>query len=309
MKVKLANSGTSTLFVERAYVDYKILDSLTMTIGRQPSTDGPGMSLRQNTPRQATYPALLFDGNADGIVFTANAGNIAGTLNDTKFRVAYGKGFQKDDAQYGFMANNNDVDDLDVLGLFAETSINSETMGDNLLVLSYVNATGFVNSGINDTNLGDFNLAGLYFENNKAFGTNLNYFVSLGYSNGKPNGKTFNMQGVPMPLGLIDGSGTAYQVGLRYDFEAGFKLGYEYNHGSEKWFSFTQGSEDPMNKLATRGSVNDLYGIYQMDINQFIRAGYTMIDYDYTGSGYHFGTPMKTNDEANRAYLLYNVKF
>ena len=56
------------------------------------------MSIRQNTPRQATYPSILSDGNADGIIFTANAGSLEGTLNDTKFRVAYGKGFQKDDA-------------------------------------------------------------------------------------------------------------------------------------------------------------------------------------------------------------------
>jgi len=313
---KIANSGTSTLFVERAYIDYKITDFLTMTVGRQPSTDGPGMSLRQNTPRQATYPSILFDGNADGVVLTANAGNLEGALNNTKFRVAYGKGFQKDDAQYGFMANDNGVDDLNVLGLFAETSIDAPSMGENLIVFSFVNATGFVNSGINDRNLGDFNLAGLYFENNKAFGTNLSYFASYGYSKGKSNGKTFTMDGQAAsatnpPLSLIDDSGSAYHVGMRYDFDSGFKLGYEFNHGDKNWFSFTQGSEDPMNKLATRGSVNDVYAIYQMDINQFIRAGYVDIDYDYINSGYHFGMgqAVKTDDEAKRAYLLYNVKF
>jgi len=313
---KTVNSGTSTLFVERAYIDYKMTNFLTMTIGRQPSTDGPGMSLRQNTPRQATYPSILFDGNSDGIIFTANAGKLEGVLDDTKFRVAYGKGFQKDDAMHGFMASDNDVDDLDVLGLFAETSIHAPSMGENLIVFSYVNATGFVNTGFNDRNLGDFDLAGVYFENNKAFGTNLSYFVSYGYSKGSSNGKTFTMNGQASsptnpPLSLIDDSGSAYHVGMRYDFDAGFKLGYEFNHGDKNWFSFTQGSEDPMNKLATRGSVHDMYAIYQVDRNQFIRAGYTDIDYDYINSGYHFGMgqAVKTDDEAKRAYLLYNVKF
>lgn len=80
---------------------------------------------------------------------------------------------------------------------------------------------------------------------------------------------------------LIDDSGS--------DYHAGIKLGYEFNYSDENWFSFTQGSKDPMNKLAARGSVNDLYTIYQIDRNQFIKAGYTDIDYDYANSDYHVG--------------------
>ena len=313
---KTSNSGTSALFLERAYIDFKITDYLTATIGRQPSSNGPGMSLRENTPRQATYPAILFDGNSDGIILTAKAGDIKGAVKGLNFRAAYGKGFQQDDSMNGFLANDNGVDDLDVVGAFAEGSLDIPAMGENLIVLSYVKASNFVGNPKsidtpNNVNVGDFDLAGIYFENNKAFGTNLNYFISYGYSNGSSNGKTVNYG--PMThnqsVGLVDGSGSAYHIGLRYDFDAGIKVGYEFNHGDENWFSFTQGSEDPLNKLATRGSVNDVYAIYQIDRNQFLRLGYTDIQYDYTGSGWHIGKPMPTDDEAKLAYLLYNVKF
>ena len=309
------SNSNSGLFVERAYVDYYLNKNFVATVGRQPSSDGPGWSLRENTPRQATYPALLFDGAADGIVLTNKTGDFS-AIKDVKLRVAYGKGFQKDDAMHGFLANDNKVDDLNVYGAFAEGRLNIPKMGENLLVLSYVKATDFVGSPLNvdapnNVNLGDFDLAGIYFENNHAFGTGLNYFFSFGYSKGKSNGKTVNYGPLTgnQNVALVDGSGTAYQIGLRYDWHKSFKIGYEFNHGSKNWFSFTQGSEDPLNKLATRGDAHDLYVIYQIDLNQFIRLGYTDIQYDYTGSGWHFGTPMPTDDEAKRTYLLYNVKF
>ena len=41
--------GGSTLYVERAYVDYKITPNFIATIGRQPSSDGPGKSLINDT--------------------------------------------------------------------------------------------------------------------------------------------------------------------------------------------------------------------------------------------------------------------
>lgn len=81
------------------------------------------------------------------------------------------------------------------------------------------------------------------------------------------------------------------------------------NHASKNWYSFTSGSSDLLNKLATRGDVSDIYAIYQIDMYQFIRLGYTMIDYDYTGSGWHIGTAMKTDDYINRAYGTYNLRF
>lgn len=300
--------GGSKLYVERAYIDYSPTKSFTLTVGRQPSNDGPGMNLIQDTPRKATYPSLLFNGNADGIVMTYDIG-----VSKMKTRFAYGKGYQWDDETYGHMTENtSDISDLNVYGFFVEGEVAPKSLGQNLWVLSVVKATDFVGNALsttspNDENLGDATLYGLYFENNKAFSTSLNYFVSLGFSNMESNGNMVNFGYGDMPL--VDGTGHAVHVGLRYDISNKTKIGYEYNQGSKKWFSFTAGSTDLMNKLSTRGKVHDVYFIKNIDMFQLVRIGYTAISYDYTGSGWHVGDPQKTDDEAKRLYVTYNVKF
>ena len=307
--------GSSAIYVERAYVDYSIVDSLIVTLGRQPSSDGPGMTLIENTKRKSTYPAILFDGATDGAVVTYKA--MEKSAMKPTFRVAYGKGYQKKENYSPYAPNMETIDDLDVYGAFYEMSLPFKSMGENLLVLSYVHATNFVGhpqytDAPNNKNLGDMDLAGVYFENNKAFGTNLNYFLSFGYNNPKSNGNTVNLINPTNPnynMTLINKSGNAIQIGARYDFDSGIKIGYEFNHGSKYWYSFTNGSSDLLNKLATRGDVHEVYAMYQMDINQFIKLGYEDINYDYTGSGWHIGEPQKTDDYVRRGYLTYNLRF
>ena len=308
--------GTSNLFVERAYVDYNLNNMFSVTLGRQPSSDGPGMTLIENTQRKSTYPAILFDGSADGVVATAKLASKS-PMNPI-VRVAYGKGFQSNTNFSPYKANQENIKDLNVYGAFYEMSLPFKAMGDTLLVLSYVHATDFIAhpqqiTASSNKNLGDMDLAGIYFENNKAFGTKLSYFLSAGWNKPKENINNAILKdstGNDMPaMGLIKESGSAFHIGARYDFDLGIKVGYEFNHGSKYWYSFTNGSSDLLNKLATRGDVNDIYTIYQMDINQFIKIGYTMIDYDYSGSGWHIGKPQITNDSVDRMYTTYNLRF
>ncbi len=306
-------TGGSSIYVERAYVDYAPIDSIILTLGRQPSSDGPGMTLIENTQRKSTYPAILFDGSADGAVLTAKLAP-SSKMNPT-FRVAYGKGFQNNTNYSPYTPNQNEIEDLNVYGAFYEMSLPFSSMGENLLVLSYVHATDFIGhpeytDAPNNQNLGDMSLAGIYFENNKAFGTNLNYFISAGFNMPDSNGKTVNFGAMTMNqnVSLLEDDGYAFQIGTRYDIGS-VKIGYEFNKGSQYWYSFTNGSSDLLNKLATRGSVNDIYVLYSMDMYQFVKLGYTMIDYEYTGSGWHIGTPVKTDDYVNRAYATYNLRF
>lgn len=75
-------------------------------------------------------------------------------------------------------------------------------MGDNLILFNIAYLSDFalpLNNGpiglpngtiLDDdgvVNLGDLTIANLHFENYKAFGTNFNYFLSLGYSHGNNN--------------------------------------------------------------------------------------------------------------------------
>jgi len=231
-------------------------------------------------------------------------------------RLAYGKGFQNEANYSPYSPTTNDIDDLNVYGAIYEMSLPVEKMGENLLVVSYVIGTDFVGhpqyfDPPNNKNLGDMSLVGLYFENNNAFGSKFSYFGSIGWSMPDDNGETVNFGEMTgnQNVTLLTKNGYAFHVGGRYDFSNGIKLGYEFNHGDKYWFSFTSGSADLLNKLATRGDVHDVYAIYQIDLNQFVRLGYTYISYDYTGSGWHIGTPMKSNDEAKRAYATYNLRF
>jgi hypothetical protein len=317
--------GTASLYVDRAYVDYRISDKVVVTIGRQPATDGPGMNLIEDTPRKATYPSLLFNGATDGVVLSYNIGDKK-VAKELALRLAYGKAYQSDHAT----TDAGDLKDTNIAGLFLEGKLPVDSMGDNLFVLSYVMAKNFIGSGLMDTNssspsfglsnpgnnLGDGSVAGVYFENNKAFGTKLSYFVSAGISKLESNGKTTSLMGQTMQL--LDDSGKAVHVGLRYDFKKDFKVGYEYNKGSKYWFNFTSGSTDPLNKLSTRGNVHDIYVTKNLDMYQTLRLGFTKISYDYGMSGYHVAPGGNAgimdlsnfnNDETKRMYLTYNLKF
>ena len=121
-----------------------------------------------------------------------------------------------------------------------------------------------------------------------------------------------------------DKSGSAYWAGVRYDLSkigAYGKFGYEYNHGSKNWFSFTQGSNDITNKLATRGSAHEVYYIAPINRYAYIRFGVQDIHYDYTGSGSPLGAPVDTKSaaaqgmganalkELQNLYFQFNVQY
>ncbi len=308
-------NGTSSLYVERAYVDYYFNKHFVVTIGRQPSSDGPGMNLKYNTPRKATYPALIFNGAADGIVFTYKQ-------RSNTFRFAYGKGYQWQDRMYGWSVKNPGIKDTNVYGLFYEKKFPYSLIGKNILIFTLAKTTHLVTNPFDDNNatanrnLGDYEHLGVYFENLKIFKRRFNYFISFAYSIPKGNGNygiaDMNNDGIPdTPVKLLKNNGYAYHIGVRYDIEK-FKLGYEYNHASRYWFSFSTNLYDPMNKLAIRGHVHDFYMIYQPDLFQFMRIGYMYAKENYAYSGMYYapnGIPPKADNIYKIAYITYDVRW
>jgi len=311
-------NGTSALFVERAYVDYYFSKKFIMTIGRQPSTDGPGMNLKYDTPRKATYPALLFNGAGDGIVFTYKFFN----RYKNRLRFAYGKGYQWQDSQNGWVSVNPGIKDTDVYGLFFEGRIPCPKMGRNLFILSGVKTRHLVTNPYDDDNatanadLGEYTHYGLYFENMKAFHTRFNYFISLAVSKPSGNGRVgvadLNSDGVPdTEVELLKKDGYAYHIGGRYDYKK-YKIGAEFNHGSKYWFSFSTNFNDPTNKLAIRGSAYDFYLIYNMDLFQYVRFGYMYMKNDYNYVGMYYapnGEPDRVDEKIKLLYVTYDVKW
>lgn len=331
----------SRLYVERSYVDWKVYDAkvpLILTIGRQPSSDGPSYQFKDNTVRKSTYSALSFDGAADGIVATFPLGKVTGD-NKMALRIGYGKGYQ-DSSRTSYIGNPNGIKDTNVLGLFFDSSLGLE---GSLFQFSAVKAKDAVsnttdkNGASTNTNIGDIYLYTSMFEFRNIKNTNLDLFAHYAISKSKPNGKTANLgvdtdgDGIAdadYPMGLLTNTsgdtatktGHAYWVGARYKLPIkSLKnpyIGIEYNHGSKNWFSFTQGSNDVTNKLATRGSATEVYYIQPINRNAYLRLGAEYIKYDYTGSGYQIGAPRKISsanspqlEKLKKVYLLFNVRY
>ncbi|EAH9201007.1 DUF3373 family protein [Campylobacter coli] len=310
-------SSGPVLYVDRAYLDYYITPEWIATIGRQPGTDGPGSNLRNNALRQSTYPALAINALGDAAVITYKPES----LQDHKvaIRAAYGKTYQWDEEGKvrDWMSDQKDAD-ANLYYAAVEGELPIEGMGDNLIIFNVAHMTDFalplpsipsiLNQGV--YNLGDLTLANIHFENYNAFGTNFNYFVSLGYSNGTNAHTLSAIPAVQSQLEFNEEDGYAVHVGGRYDFTKALKVGYEFFWGSRYWYTMSRPSiNDPLNIRMTRGTAHDFYVIYQLDRYQFLRLSYTNIQNIWGNRGLPFGGAKKDKARADNIMLMYNVKF
>ncbi|EAI5403911.1 outer membrane tyrosine kinase [Campylobacter jejuni] len=318
-------SSGPVLYVDRAYLDYYITPEWIATIGRQPGTDGPGSNLRNNALRQSTYPALAINALGDAAVITYKPES----LQDHKvaIRAAYGKTYQWDEENGKVRDWMSDQKDADANLYYAavEGELPIEGMGDNLIIFNVAHMTDFAlpipgsMSLVDDevVNLGNLTLANIHFENYKAFGTNFNWFASLGYSNGSNNeinpllSTALQIQSKGYSNGKFnEKDGYAVHVGGRYDFTKALKVGYEFFWGSRYWYTMSRPSiNDPLNIRMTRGTAHDFYVIYQLDRYQFLRLSYTNIQNIWGNRGLPFGGAKKDKARADNIMLMYNVKF
>ncbi|EPS03442.1 hypothetical protein J432_0565 [Campylobacter jejuni subsp. jejuni HN-CJD07035] len=316
-------SSGPVLYVDRAYLDYYITPEWIATVGRQPGTDGPGSNLRNNALRQSTYPALAINALGDAAVITYKPES----LQDHKvaIRAAYGKTYQWDEEGKirDWMGDQKDAD-ANLYYAAVEGELPIEGMGDNLIIFNVAHMTDFALPipgsmllGDDDevVNLGNLTLANIHFENYKAFGTNFNWFASLGYSNGSNNEINPLLSAALQSKGYGNGKfnekdGYAVHVGGRYDFTKALKVGYEFFWGSRYWYTMSRPSiNDPLNIRMTRGTAHDFYVIYQLDRYQFLRLSYTNIQNIWGNRGLPFGGAKKDKARADNIMLMYNVKF
>ncbi len=328
----------SAVYLERAYIDwyFNLGVASALTIGRQPSADGPSHQFKENTTRKSTYSALVFDGASDGIVYTADISKLA-HIKNAKLRLAYGKGFQNDETKVGvinaFIGSSNDsLKDTNVIGGFFESNIMG--LDNSLFQVGYVQMSDIVaNPMESDTdknvNIGDINFMGFMLEATNIRQSGFDLFAHYGYSQTKPNQNIYKYGNYSFGLlrdsatdSIEDKTGSAYWLGARYTFRNFHqsKVGLEYNYGSQYWVTATQGSYDVYNKLATRGDAIELYGLYPINRYSFIKLGLIDIDYDYTCSGWYQKTPKKISslsdenkvgvlDKIQSIYLQFSVKF
>lgn len=248
------------------------------------------------------------------------------SLQDHKvaIRAAYGKTYQWDEEGKirDWMGDQKDAD-ANLYYAAVEGELPIEGMGDNLIIFNVAHMTDFAlpipGSILLDddevVNLGNLTLANIHFENYKAFGTNFNWFASLGYSNGSNNEINPLLSAALQGKGYGNGKfnekdGYAVHVGGRYDFTKALKVGYEFFWGSRYWYTMSRPSiNDPLNIRMTRGTAHDFYVIYQLDRYQFLRLSYTNIQNIWGNRGLPFGGAKKDKARADNIMLMYNVKF
>jgi len=325
--------GDSGLKLDRAYVDWipeGMPFPLALTFGRHPSSEGPPSELKENRLRQSTYPSLLFDGEADGVVATVGLERYLGWKN-SGIRFAWGKTYQDTNTAVAYMDNYGQaLDDSNVYAVFFETEIPG--VRDSLLVLSALRASDLTannyylgnSEATSSNNIGDMDLYGIHAQANNVADSGFDIFLSTGLNKTRPsgtigydtNGSIATLEGV---AGLMNNDGTtshtgwAVHTGLRYNIPYkpwnNPKVGFEYNHGSDYWFNFTWGSAELYNKLATRGDAYDFYYIQPFNDNLFGRLGYTHINYNYSNSGLHIGDFGDSTAQLDNLYFLLDVRF
>lgn len=328
----------SILRVDRAFMNWNnIGDSpVWFSIGRRPVTDGPPNHVRLSSSAQKmATPIAYMDYPFDGLSLGYAYENLFGVPDlPGRVRLCYGRGFesgpndedsglndvdfggiswdvfQKDNRFFNFQSFGawnifnvpDNVDFVNPLEYAMWDIASADTKGDY-----YDPLDPSKDLLLNRANLGDiYHTSAVYMSKFQ----DLHYFLTLGWSHTVARG--VDELGTSL-LGSWwdepkDQDGYSTLLGVRYDMDdIGLKIGAEYNWGSEYWISFTPGHDDLYaSKLATRGSVVELYAIYDIPAGEaiskfsqaFFRVGFQHYQYDYTGSGFWLGAPQDVDELA-----------
>jgi hypothetical protein len=322
----------NVLRVDRAFINWNNIGDMPIwfSIGRRPVTDGPPAQLRLGADKKMATPVAYMNYPFDGLSLGYAYENLFG-IEDLpgRIRLCYGRGFEAgptDDATH-----LNDVDfggiSWDVFkkgdrffNFQSFVAVNIFNVPDNITFVNPIEYAAWEldNTQYNpldpskDLKLNRVNLGNIYHTSTVYMSkvNDLHYFLAAGWSHTDARG--MDELGTSL-LGSWwsppeDKDGYSVYTGVRYDMGDEWRFGLEYNYGSKNWISFTPGHDEVYaSKLATRGSVVEAYTIWNIPAGEkiskyskaFMRLGYQYYDYEYTGSGFWLGEPVKIDDLAN----------
>lgn len=292
--------------VERAYFTWKS-PKYYLSIGRRPSTGGMPLNFREDEPRGGTPLGSIINYQFDGVT-------LGWHINDeSTLRLCYGVGFESgfgsgeelklpqdrlDDAW--FFGVNWDIYNTDDMFIQATVARAADvTDGFNGLVVLPVNpVSGQPVPGTPvlryspSANLGDIDWASLVLVRRDG---PFDWFVTYSYMESDPSGITTPFGGLfsdPFEAPQDQDADMIY-AGVRYNLPNDkTKIGVEYNNGSEYWFNMAVAEDDLFApKTSARGSVYELYLTHRISKRFVFKADYIHYDYDYSGSGWHMGSP------------------
>ena len=331
--IKTGTAG-SAFDVDRAYIDYALNKNspyaFTFSFGLLPTSGGTPTQYAAGNKRTSMFPALVFDMNTFGVIGTQKLGD------DTFARIILAKPYTLRANFYPYQCNRENIDNADIVGIYADTSLHF--LGDTLLsfgvnMLHDLKAHPYLGPDVTASNakkLGTLFTFGLGIDVENVADTSTTLFLHTALSNPHPNGNkddykivsyTTNYIGQTAngSLGfteadyasgeMIGSNGYSFYAGTKYDFNTLWHIGAEVNYGSQYWFGATQGAEDMFNKLATRGTAYEVYATWNYHKYLNTKLSYLNIHEDYTGSGWHFGTPVQKNATQSIFSLSLEAKF
>jgi hypothetical protein len=323
----------SALYVDRAFVNWNNIGGMPIwfSIGRRPTSDGPPAHIRMgNDSRMATPTAYMdypFDGLALGYAWDWDS-ELMGT---SRIRFCYGRGFESG-LQFDEDTSPYPLDDTDFAGFSWDVMkqghrfLTVQSFGVYNLYNYPAFSDDFVRFGASQPqeeggfgpqmDLGQlYHTTGVFMDKVN----NLNYFLAGGWSHTDPNGNGMFNDYFAMAMGQAGANtnsedGYSVYAGIRYDMDdLGLKIGAEYNYGSQYWIAFTPGHDDLyMSKLATRGSVYEIFMLYDLPTGEtiskyaktFIRLGMQYYDYNYAGGSDYNMKPYDLDDEKTALQML-----
>ena len=304
----------------------------TASFGRRPSVDGFLTNLREDNSHPASPIGHNINMEFDGASFMFDVEKITGVAG-MYFKLCLGRGFSEARGSYssngaGFVPGYSKDDlnpHMDLAGLMVQVYDDGQykVMANvfrawNLMGLDVVSPTSFRFADVGDMYGGALSLqvSGLSYENDFLMDTTI--FGSYAFSKTEPNNNQVGSFAGGTTTGMIGSqdkkTGHSFYVGVQIPgFFEKDKIGFEYNHGSKYWRSFTYGEDTLVgSKLATRGDAYEMY--YNLPLlgrNLTAQLRYTYIDYDYTGSDMFFGqtgTPMKVSQTPGAVESAQNLR-
>lgn len=237
-----------------------------------------------------------------------------------------------------YAKTNNDSANMDLAGLIFQIYDNGQYKvmanyfkGFNMMGadFSYYNGLNRINGyNVRMVDVGDLSGGALSLQVNgigegiSDFLDDTIFFLSYAFSKTDPKGvhhvinpMTSSTMSATEMLGSNDKkTGSSIYAGVQVPaFAKGHRAGFEYNHGSKYWRSFTYGEDTLVgSKLAARGDAYELYYFLPI-VGKHLTAqlSFLYIDYDYTGSDMFFdstGTPMRTSETTGAVKSASNVR-
>ncbi|AYF45340.1 PF11853 family protein [Halobacteriovorax sp. BALOs_7] len=321
------NKNGAAIFVERAFINYKIDDQFTFSIGRLPTIEGPSFHLQKGTARSGSYPQLAYGAQLDGMALTYGTKLAGGNMS---VRAIYTPLSQRD---VGSLSGQSGYQDSDSADISSSEDMYSVMVDYEKLNLTWANRFNFIGQYVafNDfyydatsnvsTGAGnptqDAAISNLYFD----YSAFVVYLEANGIANtGLDMGFTYKRTSIDSRGGITslggiftngsDGKndGNVYMLDARYTFGK-FKLGYELLIADEYAFTVGLSDIDAIGFYQTPDSTgHHVYASYDFDSDLRLILGYMMqqIDTSYTRNVVGAGTDADTKVDAGYARLIAN---